>query len=500
MVQSISFSSAANLLSRAAHRALPLMQAQRTAVVPAAPITHANALTSFASRTSLLWAAAGSRVAMAAPGLPSSGTILPIALGLLALTASSVGAALYHAPWLVPFVGDRFLAGRDFSGRELSGINLAHKNLFRTNFERAHLEGARLSGATLAGAYLEGAYLMRAHLEDAHLEMAHLEEAHLEEAHLEKAHLARANLEMAHLEGGNLERADLEGVRLYKANLEGARLYNVYLVKANLEGAHLERAILTNADLRNANLSHVSLNRGTLLDGANFEGSWLHERFSVTTDNRTEVIDELLKKNAYLIHRLELLGYRLEEQEDEGNRIKFVFTKKEKANLEGAYLVKANLEGAHLEEANLAGAHLYKALLQGAHLQEAHLQEANLTRANLNRANLTRAHLEEARLGGANLEEARLEGATLTNAILNNANLSYVSLSRNTILDGSFFEGAFINDFILTADNRDEARDELFNKNAYLIHRLAKLGYRIEEQKGADKEIRFIFTKKPANS
>lgn len=95
----------------------------------------------------------------------------------------------------------------------------------------------------------------------------------------------------------------------------------------------------------------------------------------------------------------------------------------ERANPEGANLLRANLR-----DANLEGANLKLANLKCANLECAKLMFANMELADLEGANLRFANLERANLRGANLKLADLMDANLKHADLRGANLEYADI------------------------------------------------------------------------
>ena len=128
---------------------------------------------------------------------------------------------------------------------------------------------------------------------------------------------------------------------------------------------------------------------------------------------------------------------------------------KNKANLNGANLIRANLDGASLNGANLNGANLIRASLDGASLDGASLNGASLDGANLDGASLDGASLNGASLDGANLDGASLNGASGMNdyvkcvqidtyPITYTADLMQIGCQRHSLIEWANFSDAEI--------------------------------------------------------
>lgn len=155
-----------------------------------------------------------------------------------------------------------------YEGFNLSQSNLAGANLKGANLEGANLEGANLEGANLAGANLKGANLKGANLKGANLRIANLEKADLESANLDGSFMSRVNLQNA-----NLKKASIVHAVLLWSDLAGANLIQVNLEHSNLSRSNLPGAILYKANLKGALLRYADLRNGTIMIGADLEGT-----------------------------------------------------------------------------------------------------------------------------------------------------------------------------------------------------------------------------------
>jgi uncharacterized protein YjbI with pentapeptide repeats len=280
------------------------------------------------AKVSSLWAAIGSTVAQAAPLDMADPTTLATGLaGAGLLAGGSLATALYRSPWKVPFIGGRFLSGRNFRWRYLSKIDFSGQNLIGTNFSVACLFDARLTGADLDDARLDRANLAMARLDGASLVGARLDAASLVDARLARADLTNANLAIARLDGANLANANLANADLANANLAYADLTNANLTNANLTGATLTGVCMNN----------VTIGRYTTgLDSENFLGAYITTAFNKDdADDFESAKDQLLQQNTYLINRLKDAGYELvlDEVEKANGIVKYVIKKPIKKKL-----------------------------------------------------------------------------------------------------------------------------------------------------------------------
>jgi len=94
--------------------------------------------------------------------------------------------------------------------------------------------------------------------------------ANLQGANLEYCNLSGYNLSGDNLQNANLQYTDLQNANLRGANLHGADLANAFAMAASFQGANLQ-----NADLAGATLTGLSASQETDFDGANMQDAIL---------------------------------------------------------------------------------------------------------------------------------------------------------------------------------------------------------------------------------
>jgi uncharacterized protein YjbI with pentapeptide repeats len=209
------------------------------------------------------------------------------------------GAALDGATLDDADLTDTALVGASLADAKAARVTFSNARLERVSFARAAMPRARflectLEEVTFAGARLEALTLMnvsgkgvvfdravldnlrcvqRCDLSGARFEGASLLGANLREAVLEGARLRGARLSGADLSKANLAGADLRGVvareaRFDRTDLTGADLRGIDCLLGSLRAARVGGADLGGSSLFGADLLHLSVDRGTKLEGA----------------------------------------------------------------------------------------------------------------------------------------------------------------------------------------------------------------------------------------
>lgn len=307
------------------------------------------------------------------------------------------------------------------------------------------------------------------------------------------------------LSGISLGRNDLSGWNLTGQNLTESDFYSAMLNNTDLSGANLTRAgfggaNLTDADLGGANLTEAYF-RDSILTGVDFTDAEIKGAdLSYTTSNgftSEQFYSTISYKNKDLqgisIRDNDLSGWNFEEQNlanaefvSFGCDAILVGTNFQGANLTQSYFAGVNLTSADLSGANLAYADFTWAILIGANFADAEVMWTNfeavtlrgftseqlystksykdkdlsgiqlvgndLSGWNFEEQNLTGAIFSNLSSGymtilsgtnfqGANLEDTFFEHATLSNADLSGANLTNAYFGKATIID-SYLSGA----------------------------------------------------------
>ena len=168
-------------------------------------------------------------------------------------------------------------AWNDWRRFDVLGRPLPNNLLTWTISARPDVGVVDLRGADLEGLDLRGAHLEHCSLDNANLKGADLRGAKLDSALLNQATLEEANLTHATLNGAYASFVKFNGACLRKASICYSILHIANFSGCNLEAADLRDSDLRDADLRGANLKDADLGLakfiGTKLEDVNVEGA-----------------------------------------------------------------------------------------------------------------------------------------------------------------------------------------------------------------------------------
>lgn len=298
---------------------------------------------------------------------------------------------------------DESLAQRDFTGADLSGMDLRGIDLRGAFLEGANLEGCDLSGASLVFAVLARARLRGANLSGAQLTGANLGSADLRDARLEDAEMSGCVLGRALLGGARFDRARLTGADWLEVNpgavdLSGAELGEGTFLKADFSGArftgaHLEGATFVECQLDEADFSGATMAKATFVTcrgaGVSFRDADLKQAVFV----HGTLLPEADFSRARM-EKVNLRGTLLEGARFEG------------AALDGADLSECDVSRGSLDQARIRGGLLLRTRLVDASLRGADLMDALASKVKIAGADFTGANLYRADLSRA-LRDAR---------------------------------------------------------------------------------------------
>lgn len=272
--------------------------------------------------------------------------------------------------------------GLDLSRQDLREADLRGRDLTGCNLREAQLGGADLRGARLTGADLSHAVLVRAKLEGADLSGTHLYLTNFTEASAPGVVMRGCRFDTTFLEDADFRRADLSECTGRIPMFERSKLEGASFAEADLVDALFEESELGEASFAKATLTTCTFIRCRMA-GASFEDALISR-------------SRLLSCSA---RGARFVGTR-------GERVVFLQSRLERADLRWSILPFAFFNEAVLDRARLEGANLRE-----ARFYRATLLEADLTQSNLMRVDMRKADLSNATLRRANLFEAMLEGA-----------------------------------------------------------------------------------------
>lgn len=264
---------------------------------------------------------------------------------------------------------------------------------------------------------------------------------------------AGMDLSQANLAGLDLAGMDFTGAVLAGANLAGAQLPGAVLNQAILQGARLDAANLAGCQIIQATLDQATLAgaslKGAILDDSNCYGAnFAGAELTGVSLNRTTLTQAWLQQ----VQAPQI-------QADEAN-----FSH---ANLEGCNLSRARLQQANFTGARLARIQLDDADCSGANFTLADLSQASLERCTLSDsqstagsqwqgANLQQAVLSGASWVGACLENVRMDGVLAQGADFSDTQLGHARLSQADLRQARF-DRAILCHAVLNRSNLMEA-------------------------------------------
>ena len=310
--------------------------------------------------------------------------------------------------------------GETYLGRtkgDLHGFDLSRSELYSLCFDGANLNYTNLLGTNFHNSSLKNIIFNEAtNFSNVYVPEAMISKDMVEKILNEDGYLGRKKRDLSELD---LSELDLRLLNFTEANLAGTTLVMTILVRAILVRANLSETYLSKINLNDADLSEANLMRAALIEA-----------------------------NA---SRANLIGANLYK----ANLYKVDFSE---ANLSGAELIKANLNEVNLNKANLNETKLIGASLIRISLIEASLFKANLTETNLSKAILIKADLRKAILCKTNLE-----GANLSEADLTGVDLSRAKIDKYTNFDGAILENVMVTEEQLNMNESLRINYEKYN-------------------------------------